>query len=144
MSQTRKTSDQTRIRRWWVTIATPAVSLYWLAMFTGTHMPNPEAVIGPEVSDKLLHFLAYFVLYVLLSARFRVVHAEFPKRRDHFRLLALTSAYAVVDELLQAVPIINRHADVEDAVADWSGLIAGAVVVWMIERLSRRTANRRN
>lgn len=103
------------------------VAAYWIAMFVGTHIPNPEAIIGPEVSDKLLHFVAYFGLASLLIGRRRLLASQWPTPRQLSRLLILVGVYAAVDELLQLVPGINRHADVWDALADGAGALTAAV-----------------
>jgi VanZ family protein len=100
-----------------------------MAMFVGTHIPNPEAIIGPEVSDKLLHFLAYFVLMALLATRERLLVSRWPTFRRMTTCLLVVSGYAIADELLQAVPGINRHADVQDALADVAGAATAAAMV---------------
>jgi hypothetical protein len=32
-------------------VATPAAASYWLALYIGTHIPNPDMLIGAHVSD---------------------------------------------------------------------------------------------
>ena len=126
-------------RRW---LANGAVAGYWLAMFVGTHIPNPEAIIGPEVSDKLLHFVAYFVLMTLLAGRERLLSVRWPAGRKLGHLLLLVTAYAATDELLQAVPGINRHADLYDALADFAGAFAAAILVFIWGSLASRGSSR--
>jgi VanZ family protein len=115
-----------------------AVAVYWMAMFVGTHIPNPEAIIGPEVSDKLLHFVAYFVLMMLLAGRERLLNARWPAIRKLGGCLLLVTVYATLDELLQAVPGINRHADLYDALADVCGACAAAVLAFLGGSLAGR------
>lgn len=110
------------------------VALYWIAMFVGTHMPNPEAIVGTEVSDKLLHFSAYFVLMALLLGRDRLLAGHWPTASRIFRGMVLVTAYAAADELLQAVPGINRHADFQDALADVAGAFGAAAVCFLWAR----------
>ena len=119
-------------------LANGAVVSYWLAMFVGTHIPNPEAIIGPEVSDKLLHFAAYFVLMTLLAGRERLLNARWPAARALGCCLLLVTGYAAIDELLQAVPGINRHADLYDALADFAGAFAAAVLFFIGGSLASR------
>lgn len=106
--------------------------LYWLAMFVGTHIPNPEVLISPETSDKLLHFLAYMVLYSLLAIRHRLHHRLWPEGRAAGRLLMIAGGYAVLDEVLQGIPGIHRQPDIMDALADAAGLLSAAtlVILW--------------
>ena len=118
--------------------ANGVVAGYWLAMFVGTHIPNPEAIIGPEVSDKLLHFAAYFVLMALLAGRERLLNAQWPASQKLGRWLLLLTAYAAIDELLQAVPGINRHADLYDALADIAGAVSAAILVFIWSSLANR------
>lgn|GEM_PF-2052250 len=126
-------------RRGWINLL---VAVYWIAMFTGTHIPNPEAIIGPEVSDKLLHFAAYFVLMALLIGRDRLLTAQWPGVRRLGGWLLLLIGYAAADELLQAVPGINRHADVQDALADVAGAVAAATVAFLWAAVPKRTRTR--
>lgn len=117
------------------TLSTAVTGLYWLAMFVGTHIPNPEALISPETSDKLLHFLAYLILYLLLAIRFRLHHRAWPDRRATGRLLLITGCYAVLDELLQGLPGLQRQPDVLDALADIGGLLSAATAVLLWRRV---------
>ena len=117
-------------RRW----LNGVVAAYWLAMFVGTHIPNPEAIIGPEVSDKLLHFSAYFVLMALLLMRHRLTEGRWASGPQLWRLLAVVCLYAAADELLQAVPGINRHADVQDALADIAGAVGAVAAAGLVSR----------
>ena len=47
----------------WVVIV---LCLYWLAIFSGTHLPRPPRAL-PRIDDKLVHFLAYFGLAAALA-----------------------------------------------------------------------------
>ena len=113
-------------------LATPALAGYWLLIFVATHVPNPEDLPAPDVSDKLLHFSAYFVLYALLSVRHRLLTGDWPDCPRQGWLLLLTSTYAALDELLQMLAIVNRHADWLDGIADCGGLLTAAAIVWLI------------
>jgi len=118
------------------TLSTMVTGLYWLAMFVGTHIPNPEVLISPETSDKLLHFLAYMVLYSLLAIRHRLHHRVWPDGRATGRLLLIAGGYAVLDEVLQGLPGIQRQPDVLDALADAAGLLSAAIPVLLWRRMT--------
>lgn len=116
-------------------LATAILGVYWLAMFVGTHIPRPELIIGENVSDKLLHFSAYFVLYALLVARSRIIRADWPDTHRQLKYLVITSCYAVADELLQGLPGVNRSPEVLDATADCGGLLSAMGLSLIASRL---------
>lgn len=126
--QPAKTSDH-RFSACLKKVATPAAAIYWLALYVGTHIPNPDMLIGPHVSDKVLHFSAYFGLYLVLAVRIRILGEAWPTMRQTIILAAMTSLYSAFDEITQGVPIINRHPDVMDAVADCAGVVTAIFVV---------------
>jgi len=113
-------------------LATPALAAYWLLIFLATHVPNPEDLPAPDVSDKLLHFSAYFVLYALLSVWHRLLTSGWPGGNCQLKFLLLTTSYAALDELLQMLPGINRNADWLDGIAVCGGLLTAAAIVWLI------------
>ncbi|NOX54815.1 MAG: hypothetical protein GXP27_10330 [Planctomycetes bacterium] len=103
-------------------IATGILIAYWCALFVGTHIPNPERFLPPDVSDKTLHVLAYFGLTFLLLTR-DALSKPFTFRRGVI-LWGAVLVYAALDELLQAIPALNRTADV----GDWAADVCGAVL----------------
>lgn len=114
-------------------LATPAAACYWLALYVGTHIPNPDMLIGDHVSDKVLHFSAYFGLYFVLAARIRLLHEAWPTMRQTIILAAMTSLYSAFDEITQGIPIINRYPDIMDAVADCVGVLAAIFFVGIVD-----------
>ena len=108
-------------------------------MFVGTHIPNPDAIISPNVSDKLLHFGAYFTLSLLLSLRIQVLSCFWPSKRELGLIAGVCVVYAVLDEALQAIPIVNRHADPFDAIADVAGTATAILCVVAAARFSTRS-----
>jgi len=114
-------------------VATPAAAIYWLALYVGTHIPNPDMLIGPHVSDKVLHFGAYFGLYLVLATRIRIIHEAWPTMRQTIILAAMTSLYSAFDEITQGIPVINRHPDIMDAVADCAGVVSAIFVIGIVD-----------
>lgn len=104
-------------------------ALFWVAMFIGTHIPKvPDAL--QDVSDKTMHFVAYGGLAFLLaltSAAFQQV-----SWRRYLWVLAIASAYGVLDEVLQ-IPV-GRHADVQDWIADTTGAVCGLFLFALLRR----------
>lgn len=113
-------------------LATPAAAGFWILLYVSTHVPNPDAIVDTHLGDKVLHFSAYFALFVVLAVRIRIIHESWPNRRQTVNLWIITSLYAAFDEITQGIPIINRYPDVMDAVADCSGVIAAIVLVQII------------
>ena len=132
-------TDGHRISSFLKMVATPAIAVYWLALYVGTHIPNPDMLIGPHVSDKVLHFSAYFGLYLVLAVRIRIVHEAWPTMRQTVILAAMTSLYSAFDEITQGIPIINRHPDIMDAVADCAGVVTAIFVVGIVDWAEKRT-----
>ncbi|MCS7034070.1 MAG: VanZ family protein [Phycisphaerae bacterium] len=101
----------------------PVLALYWLALFAVTHLPQ-AALPKTHLGDKLEHFLAYAVLGGLLTAWM----ARRRARMRHPMVVALITVlgYAAIDELTQ--PVVNRHADLRDWLADAIGAAVGVGV----------------
>lgn len=104
-----------------------ALVTYWLAMFFGTHLPRLPKSLA-EQSDKVLHFVAYGGLAVLLlgwRASRRV-----PTLQTVVMLWVLIAVYGLFDEVTQ--PLVGRHCDFGDWIADITGAGLGLVVTWPI------------
>jgi len=116
---------------------------YWGLLFVATHMPSPEVLVPPSISDKLLHFTAFLGLSVL----FGLWQWASETRKPHSWLtgFAILTGYAAFDELMQSVPLLNRNPDVIDWLADVAGVICGLGLVWsvrsvVVKRRSRKIA----
>lgn len=95
--------------------------LYFIALTTGTHWPRIEP-LGPEHTppDKLMHFLAFGILAVLLE-RSRLL----PRGWIGFVLIALWIPF---DEWTQDLVSQWRHWSLPDVLAGLEGLIAAAIM----------------
>jgi len=99
---------------------------YWPAIFILTHIPIPQVVYKAHVSDKTIHFLAYFILIFLLW------FAINPGRKVNWRkaaawcILFVVVWYGVADEVLQGY--VGRSCDVRDFIADLTGTLAGLIL----------------
>src|SRR5690349_15212493 len=78
-------------------IAIVVLSFYWMALFCGTHTPNPGVAIQ-QANDKVLHFSAYAGLAFLLAA---VLTAFRLRVNTLFSSWAVAAGYGALDELSQ-------------------------------------------
>jgi VanZ family protein len=121
-----------KILRWSLQIL---LAVYWLFAVVMTHVPKPPPM-GPEVSDKLIHFLAYGLLGGLL---FLTMWAVRPGMRYMpVIVLGILVVYGAVDELTQ--PLFGRAAAFDDWVADCAGAAVAVVVLGVVRQaVNRRT-----
>lgn len=106
---------------------------WWLLIFTATHVPIPPPVGEPQIPDKSIHFVMYFVLGALLP-----LWDGWGSRPGWRRLLGffgVLAAYALADELLQ-IPV-GRSAEWLDGLADLLGGAAGLTGHALLRRLQR-------
>jgi VanZ family protein len=123
-----------RRQTWLGRAAICLLALYWLALCTGTHLPQGSLPSG-ATNDKLLHFGAYLGLALLLSL------TSATQRVITWRVLgvlyAVLLAYALLDELLQ-IPVPGRHAELGDWISDALGALTGlacfALAYWYWRR----------
>jgi len=111
--------------------------LYWMLILTLTHWPRPPH-FGPQISDRLQHFLGFGVLTSLLYMSF---WASWPtKRWTAMYTVLIVLSYGVLDEWTQ--PLFGRSLELTHRVGDWLADMAGAGVAmgvlvgvrWMIRR----------
>jgi len=124
----------------WRTFRTPVyyaaaiLAVYWIVLFTLTHVPGSAINGSLSVSDKVLHFSAYAVL-----AFFAVWVLPWAIQRPHFRglwVFLLLAVYGAVDELLQNF-VPHRQADVLDWLADIAGAAVGIAIYYLLRRIYR-------
>jgi VanZ family protein len=103
--------------------------LYWPAIFILTHIFVPPPLLRQmQASDKALHFLAYFILIILLWSSISPAEKVNFRRKKIWVILPLLVFYAGADEWLQGLEA-SRTRDIMDFVANLEGLSAGLVVI---------------
>jgi len=113
-------------------VITVALILYWVFALTMTHLPKPPP-IGPPVSDKVIHFLAYGLLTGLL---FLALWVSRPSMRWlPLIVLGIIMAYAAFDELTQ--PIFHRDCEFGDWLADSAAAVVAVTVLGLIRHFAR-------
>lgn len=115
-----------------------ALLCYWLAMFIGTHIPEPPR-IEQSLNDKYLHFGASLGLAFLICLTASRNGAW--SRRKGFLIGALVSAYGIFDETTQL--LVDRDCDPLDWMADTAGAIAGVLCFHFANRLWTKRLSRR-
>jgi VanZ family protein len=107
---------------------------YWLALITGTHVPQPPKMMGLEAHDKLLHTSAYAGLAFLLMLN--VWWRARPSARHFAAILVVVAICGGLDELTQ--PPFGRTADWFDWFADLGGTAIGLAVAAGVCRFLER------
>jgi len=127
------TIDRRSRRVWLRWLLVCALVAYWLAMFTGTHLPRiPQALA--DQGDKVLHICGYLGLAFLLLA-WRATRGTITLRRLGL-LLLLIAIYGAFDEVTQ--PLVGRQCDFSDWVADLFGAVLGILIAWPLTRVFLR------
>ena len=114
------------------------LAIYWLILFTATSLPV-QRLPSIGFSDKINHFLAYFILAVLVNLT--LIYQR--KSRFLFNKAALVTIfigllYGAFDELHQIL-IPGRFAETLDWIADGMGTFVGVLVIYyLISRLKYR------
>ena len=113
--------DSIRTARW-VTII---LVVYWLAMFVGTHIPTSLPQLPGSNLDKVVHFLAYSGLALLIALNWQI-HGGHLGIRHYVLVWILLAAYAALDEWTQ-LPV-GRDGNPYDWLADITGSAAGLAI----------------
>lgn len=109
-----------RVLRKVARIASFCLVVYWLAIFTGTHLPG-SSMPAITVSDKILHALAYTGLSFLLAWAL----PSMGKSLTHVTWAAVIAlTYSCIDELTQML-VPSRSCDIFDIAADCVGIAIG-------------------
>lgn len=101
--------------------------IHWLTILTLTTLPA-ESLPSVGFSDKIQHFLAFFVLGFLLyfNLIFQSKYKSLKKSPFYYSIL-ISVVYALFDELHQLL-VPNRSAEIMDFVADVSGSLVGTYI----------------
>lgn len=111
------------------------LGIYWIILFTATSIPIDQ-LPSLGLSDKINHFVAFFILAVLLFLTLKY-------QRKNYYLFSKASLiafiicliYGAIDEIHQ-MWIPGRYAEMLDWLADGFGALAGVLVVsYLMNRL---------
>lgn len=114
-----------------------APALFYMGLiWTVSSLSFDGPIRPPPIHDKLVHFIEYGILGLLLAhACFRTWPRHHPLRTATLAVVA-TVLWGWLDEIHQAF-VPGRSAEALDLVADSAGAIAGAAARAALARLSR-------
>lgn len=108
------------------------LAITWTLIITVLSLVSFNSV--PKVyitgNDKLIHFLFYAILVVLLSF---AINKSYFKMNHHLLIVLFAIFYGIVIEVLQNLLTKNRQADFYDAVANSLGAVVGFICVYCIK-----------
>ncbi|MGQ9798958.1 MAG: VanZ family protein [Ignavibacterium sp.] len=121
-----------KINRVFLFIYLPLI-IHWVTIFILTSLPS-NRLPSVEISDKLNHFLAFFVLGFFLNLTLKY-QTKFPELKKNIFLITIiiTSGYGLLDELHQLF-VPGRSAEVLDWLADLIGGVSGNFLAEFIYR----------
>ena len=116
--------------------APPALWALVLFMLSELRVVPPAARAFLLPSDKVVHFLLYLALGVLLAWSRHMGGKGIP----HVALILAGASYGALDELHQAF-VPRRSPDIEDWFADVAGVVVGytAMTLWLARRRRETT-----
>jgi VanZ family protein len=128
-----------RSRPWFRRGVVIALVLYWLTMFTATHVPQAPQPLPPAFTDKWQHYVAYAGLGFLLAAWRQSRRAL--TMQASLVLFAIAVLYGAFDEVTQ--PFFGRDAELLDWRSDIIGAASGialcALILAAFDRAKRKT-----
>ena len=110
----------------WITIL-----IYWPALFILVHIPLPRVIQEAHLSDKSIHFMAYFILVVLLWSVVKPYDKVKWYKATVWIILAVIIGYGAVDEWLQSL-VETRTPDIRDFLFDLTGACAGLLLLSIV------------
>ncbi len=100
---------------------------YCLFIFIQSAHPLPDLIPQRPLLDKLLHFLAYFILGILFFRAYRTLPIKISHNALIFISISSSILYGISDEIHQHfVPL--RQADLMDVLADALGSVFGILM----------------
>jgi VanZ family protein len=114
-------------------LASAVLTVAWAALIY--YLSDQSRLDIPSIftlQDKLLHLSAYAVLGFLALGT-QQTGASGYRVSDYWKIAALTALYGVLDEFHQSF-VPGRDADIFDVLADTSGGLLGAGVLFLIVR----------
>ncbi len=106
--------------------------LYALLLFILTHWPRLNPPGAEAGSDKLAHFLAFFLWTALAIAA--GLFGRWNSRRNILLATLLAIAYGILDETSQIIPAFERQFSFLDMAANAAGTALASALAMMVIR----------
>jgi VanZ family protein len=103
------------------------------ALFLATHWPNVQ-IHGPIPRPDIVIHVTVFGTWNALMIGCGLFGARF-STRNIGRSTLISLLYAAIDEGLQAIPFVHRHAAVDDYGANAAGIVLVAAISFVIGRV---------
>lgn len=115
-----------------------ALAVYWITLILLTSLPQ-DYIPRVGTSDKTAHFLAYFLLAMLLHLALKYQTFSQPLRKGRYwYTLIIAGVFGCINEFSQKF-IPGRFYELYDLAANFIGILLGMVVIWFIFDLRRNT-----
>ncbi len=119
------------------TLCKIALALFWLALFTATHLPPASKLLPTGTNDKVEHATAYAALALLLATTWELAVGRLNSRHLAMAWFGIV-LYGAFDEVSQ-IPV-GRDCEFWDWVADASGAAVGLLLFVVLRKiLDQRT-----
>ena len=107
------------------------LTIYWAILFIATSIPV-ERLPSIGFTDKINHFIAYFILAVLVNLTLIYQRkSRFLFEKAPVATIVICLFYGAVDELHQLL-VPGRSAETLDWIADALGTILGVLVIYFL------------
>jgi VanZ family protein len=115
-----------------------AILILALTLSPAPALPSVKWIYIPH-ADKMVHFVLFGVMYILLMRGLMKQHSPAFYNRDVLWAIVIVILYGAATEILQAVLPTGRDADVMDWLADCAGTLAALMVYgfwWKRKKIS--------
>ncbi len=102
--------------------------IYWPTLFILAHIPIPQVVREADVSDKVIHFLAYLILTFLLWSAINADKKVNWRKAAAWWILLVVVLYGILDEVLQRF-VAGRCCDTKDFISDLTATLTGLIIL---------------
>ena len=121
------------LKKYWKPIII-AVIIFYGSLSSGENL-NKLSLIHFNNSDKLIHFIFYFMLSITLQ--FSILRSTTINRKNQILLIfILVVSYGLIMEIFQYYFTNSRSADIFDAFANTFGCICGILILPFIKRFT--------